>query len=119
MKKLSLIALVAAALCACGEKQTTEDCIAWIYDNARMNTIVTVSGSGTEQREILELKDNDGQWLEINKETALSLSKNWTFDENMQYYTKDDVILEHEKDACEVVGRIKNFLNHAPGFIEP
>jgi len=118
MKKIPLAVLLIAALGACDKKETTEDCIAWIYNNAQVSGSTTFSSfdeSGKPQsREfnmVLELKDNEGQWLAINTETAISLSQNWTMDENMKYYTKDDVIEEHEMDACETKAKIKSFLN--------
>ncbi|MDR1071131.1 MAG: hypothetical protein LBL21_00605 [Rickettsiales bacterium] len=105
MKTALMVVLMAAALGACGKKETAEDCIAWIYDNA---AVYITSPSSV----VLELKANEDRWVEINKETALSLSKNWTLDENMKYYTKDDVVMEHEKDACEVKAKIRKFLKN-------
>lgn len=104
------------ALSACSsKKETTEDCIAWIYDNTRTVSSTTVAANGKiikQYADVLQLKDNNGKWLEINNETAISLSHNWTMDKNMKYYTKDSIIEEHEKDACKTKARIKEFLNN-------
>ena len=111
MKKIFTLGMAMAALCACEtKKESTADCVAWIYDNARVTQDTDQSGQITNTT--LELMDNEGYWLQVDNETALSLSPNWTMNNEMKFYTKDDVVAEHEKDACETKGRIKAFLDH-------
>lgn len=45
----------------------------------------------------------------LSQEEALLLSKNWNYND-MKYYRNDGKLEEHEKDACEVLERIKQFV---------
>lgn len=45
----------------------------------------------------------------LSQEEALMLSKNWNYND-MKYYRNDGKLEEHEKDACEVLERIKQFI---------
>ena len=45
----------------------------------------------------------------LSQEEALMLSKNWNYND-MKYYRNDGKLEEHEKDACEVLERIKQFV---------
>lgn len=105
MKKVLLSAMIVGALAACdSKKETTADCVAWIYDNTR----VVEHANG----QTFEILDNEGEWLSINNEKALELSSNWTMNEDMKFYVNDDIVEEHEQDACETKGRVKAFLDH-------
>lgn len=48
--------------------------------------------------------------LDIYEKDALSISKNWDYN-NMKLYKNDGKLEEHEKDACEVLGRLKKFIH--------
>jgi len=59
---------------------------------------------------VFKLKDNEGEWLEIDQETALSLSENWDF-KKIKMYTNSSYVYNHELDACEVKAKGQEFLN--------
>ena len=50
-----------------------------------------------------------GMFKTLSQEDALSLSKNWDYS-NMKRYINDGKLEEHEKDACEVVDRLRTYI---------
>ena len=118
MKKPYLL-LPLITLMACDTTpMTTEECIDYIYANARVSEQVILSDLDdfgqpqTPQQVTLmvfEIKLNNGGWMRLKQETALKLSKNWNFSD-MKYYDRfGGEIQEHQRDACEVVERMKEF----------
>ena len=76
----------------------TEKCITEIVDKVLCNS---------DKCDRLILSDKKNKTL--SQEEALLLSKNWNYND-MKYYRNDGKLEEHEKDACEVLERIKQFI---------
>lgn len=55
------------------------------------------------------LNEENGKDFPLSTKDALSLSKNWDYN-NMKYYRNDGKLEEHEKDACEVLTKLNKFI---------
>lgn len=52
---------------------------------------------------------DEGNSKVLSQQEALEISANWNYND-MKYYRNDGKLEEHEKDACEVLERIKQFI---------
>ena len=53
-----------------------------------------------------------GEFQTLSQADAILLSKNWDYS-NMKRYLNDGKLEEHEKDACEVLDRLKTYMENA------
>ncbi|MDR1337784.1 MAG: hypothetical protein LBJ73_02005 [Rickettsiales bacterium] len=85
------------------ERARVESCIDYIVKNAQ----VMYGPDGMD----LQFKDSEGKWMDINQETALSLSKNWDFNDMKLYQNNaDGYLFDYELDACDTMSRMQEFL---------
>ncbi len=47
---------------------------------------------------------------ELTQEQALGISKNWNYDDIKLYTNTDNVVQEHEKDACETLKKLNTYI---------
>ena len=55
---------------------------------------------------------HDGHHYYLTAEEAIKISPNWDYS-NMRLYTNDGRLEEYEKDACEVVNKLFNYIDNA------
>ena len=66
----------------------------------------------------LAVRLGTGQVRVITQQEALSLSKNWNYS-NMKLYKDDGRIESHERDACDVLKKLNNFVNNLNSQAKP
>ena len=102
MKKL-LFLLPILALTACDNNKQIEKCIDDI------NSKVLCANDECNVLYIKHTLNEKIYYISLLPNEALTLSKNWDYP-NIKMYKNDGKMEKHEKDACEVLERVNNFI---------
>jgi hypothetical protein len=54
----------------------------------------------------------DGKRVDISQSDALKLSTNWNYDSVKLYQSNASPLNDYEKDACDTLGRVNNYINN-------
>ncbi len=143
MKKLIMVSLLCAPLLACSNNdEKTQQCINKIVELTSairfcdepvgQNGIdITIDGVTThysqqeaQEKGIYNCSETAKYVVDINgfgmlsQEDALKISKNWNYDDIKLYNNDDNVIQDYERDACDVLKRLNEFIKEHSGNTE-
>lgn len=140
MKKLIIVSLLCAPLIACSNNdEKTQQCINEIVEQTSLIRLcdepigqngveVTIDGvtrhySQQEAKEngIYNCSEPAKYVIDIkgfgmlSQEDALKISKNWNYDDIKLYNNDDNAIQDYERDACDVLKRLNEFIKEHSG----